>query len=101
MPSAALFQIVVGLVGSLATTTCALAYFTRVRLPRPPIGTFNARDVVVLACFIVTLPVLYVAVPPGVLTGFLVVTFFSALTIALRPLFPVRVLLVAVPIALI
>jgi plastocyanin len=100
MPSATLFQIVVGLVGSLATSSLALAYFRRVRLPRPPIGTFNARDLTVLACFIVTLPVLYVTVPPGVLTGFLVVTFLSALTIALRPLFPVRILLVGVPLAL-
>jgi plastocyanin len=100
MPGATLFQIVVGLVGSVACTVCALAYFRRVQLPRPPIGTFNARDLVVLACFIVTLPVLYVAVPPGVLTGFLVVTFFSALMIALRPLFPARRLLVAVPVML-
>ena len=67
------------------------------RLERPPIGTFNARDLGVLACFIVTLPVLYLASPPGVLTGFLVVTFFSALMIALRPLLPARRLLVAVP----
>lgn len=100
MPSATLFQIVVGLVGSLATSACALVYFRRVRLPRPPIGTFNGRDLTVLACFIVALPVLYVTVPPSVLTGFLVVTFLSALTIALRPLFPVRLLLVVVPIAL-
>lgn len=100
MPGATLFQIVVGLVGSLAVTVCALAYFRRVQLPRPPIGAFNARDLGVLACFIVTLPVLYVTIPPGVLTGFLVVTFLSALTIALRPMFRTRVLLVAVPVML-
>jgi plastocyanin len=71
-----------------------------VQLPRPPIGAFNARDLAVLACFIVTLPVLYVTIPPGVLTGFLVVTFLSALTIALRPLYSARRLLVAVPVML-
>jgi len=100
MPTAALFQIVVGIIGSLTTTLCALAYFRHVRLTRPPIGTFNARDLTVLACFIVTLPVLYVALPAGVLTGFLVLTFFSALMIALRPLFSARILLVAVPVLL-
>ena len=100
MPGATLFQIVVGVAGSLSVTLCALAYFRRVQLPRPPIGAFNARDLAVLACFIVTLPVLYVTVPAGVLTGFLVVTFLSALTIALRPLFPTRRLLVAVPVLL-
>lgn len=100
MPTATLFQIVVGIIGSLTTTLCALAYFRHVRLTRPPIGTFNARDLTVLACFIVTLPVLYVTLPPGVLTGFLVLTFFSALMIALRPLFSARTLLVAVPVLL-
>ena len=100
MPAATLFQIVVGIIGSLTTTLCALAYFRHIRLTRPPIGTFNARDLTVLACFIVTLPVLYVTLPAGVLTGFLVLTFFSALMIALRPLFSARTLLVAVPVLL-
>jgi plastocyanin len=91
------FQIVVGVVGSLIGTLCALAYFRHVRLPRPPIGTFNGRDLSVLAVFIVTLPVLYVALPAGVLTAFLVLTFFSALMIALRPLVSARRLLIAIP----
>jgi plastocyanin len=97
MPEATQFQIVVGVIGSLVCTLCALAYFRHVRLPRPPIGTFNGRDLTVLACFIVTLPLLYVALPAGVLTGFLVLTFFSALMIALRPLASARWLLIAVP----
>ena len=97
MPGATLFQIVVGLAGSLSVTLCALAYFRRVQLPRPPIGAFNARDLVVLACFIVTLPLLYLAIPADVLTAFLVITFLSALMIALRPLFPARRLWTAVP----
>jgi plastocyanin len=91
------FQIVVGVIGSLVGTVCALVYFRHVRLPRPPIGAFNGRDVTVLAIFIVTLPLLYVALPPGVLTAFLMLTFFSALMIALRPLASARLLLVAVP----
>lgn len=38
--------------------------------------------------FIVTLPVLYLAVPHAVLTGFLILTFTSALAIGYRPVVP-------------
>jgi plastocyanin len=100
MNAETLFQIAVGLVGSLATAVCALAYFRRVRLERPPIGIFNTRDLCVLGVFIVALPVLYVHLPPGVLTAFIVVTFLSALSIALRPLFASRALWVAIPLVL-
>jgi plastocyanin len=100
MNAETLFQIAVGLVGSLATALCALAYYRRVRLERPPIGVFNTRDLCVLGVFIVALPVLYVHVAPGVLTAFIVVTFLSALTIALRPLFASRALWVAIPLLL-
>ncbi|MEA2218211.1 MAG: hypothetical protein QOJ35_837 [Solirubrobacteraceae bacterium] len=101
MPAATQFQILVAIVGALSGALCALAYLRRVRLERPPIGAFNARDLCVLAVFIVALPVLYLVVPAGVLTGFLVVTFTSALMIALRPLVSTRLLWVAIPAALI
>jgi plastocyanin len=101
MPAATRFQIAVAIVGSLTGALCALAYFRRVRLERPPIGAFNTRDLSVLACFIVGLPLLYVVLPAGVLTGFLVVTFLSALMIALRPLAPTRLLWVAIPVLMI
>ena len=100
MPAETAFQIVVATVGSLAAALCALAYFRRVALERPPIGTFNTRDLSVLACFIVTLPLLYLAIPADVLTAFLVITFLSALMIALRPLFPARRLWTAIPVLL-
>jgi hypothetical protein len=82
------FQVVVVLVGALSTTAVALVYFTRIRLERPAIGCFNGRDVVFLFGFIVTLPVLYLYVPPTVLTIFLVITFVSALSIGYRPVLP-------------
>jgi plastocyanin len=97
MPGATAFQIVVAIIGSLTAAVCALAYFRRVALERPPIGTFNTRDLSVLACFIVALPLLYLAIPADVLTAFLVVTFLSALMIALRPLFPARRLWTVIP----
>jgi hypothetical protein len=86
------FQVVVVLVGALSTTAGALVYFRRVRLERPAIGCFNGRDVVILFGFIVTLPVLYLFVPPLVLTIFLVITFVSALSIGYRPVLPRTVL---------
>jgi plastocyanin len=100
MPAETAFQIVVAVIGSLLTVLCALAYFRRVRLERPPIGTFNTRDLCVLAVFIVALPVLYLKVPAGVLTAFIVVTFLSALTIALRPLIGGRPLWAGIPLLL-
>ena len=101
MPAATTFQIVVAIIGSLIGALASLAYLRHVRLERPPIGAFNARDLTVLAVFIVALPVLYLVVPAGVLTGFLVLTFMSALMIGLRPLVSTRVLWVAIPVLLI
>lgn len=101
MPAATRFQIAVAIVGALTGALCALAYFRSVRLERPPIGAFNGRDLTALACFIVALPPLYLLVPAGVLTGFLVVTFMAALMIALRPLVSTRLLWVAIPLLLI
>ena len=87
-----IFQVIVVLVGALSTTAAAIVYFRRVRLERPAIGVFNGRDVVILFGFIVTLPVLYLFLPPIVLTIFLVITFVSALSIGYRPLVPRAVL---------
>lgn len=85
-----LFQIAVVSVGAVGTAAAALAYFHRVRIERPAIGAFNRRDLVILGGFIVVLPVLYLAVPAPVLLGFLVLTFGSAMGIALRPVLRAR-----------
>src|SRR5437762_13760603 len=92
MVGQSVFQAVVVLIGSVVSCLCALAYFRRVRMERPPIGTFNGRDVVVLMVFIVTLPILYLMLPSSVLTGFLLLTFVSAMYIGLRPVLRPRVL---------
>src|SRR6266542_220256 len=86
------FQTIVVLFGALSTSAAALVSFRRVRLERPAVGVFNGRDVVILFGFIVTLPVLYLLLPPLVLTIFLVITFVSALSIGYRPLLPAAVL---------
>jgi hypothetical protein len=67
------------------TAAATLLYHRRIRLPRPAIGVFNGRDVVVLLVFITLLPLLYLAVPSLVLTGFLCLTFGSALSIGYQP----------------
>jgi hypothetical protein len=83
-----MFTLVCVLIGAIGTSAFALYYFRRVRLERPAIGTFNGRDIVVLFCFIVTLPVLYLFLPHWALTSFLVLTFLASLSIGYRPLLP-------------
>lgn len=91
-----IFQSIVALVGALLISVSAVVYFQRVRLERPSIGTFNGRDVVVVGIFITALPLLYLLLPTNILTGLLAVTFFAATYIALRPVLPAPVIVVAV-----
>ncbi len=73
------------LVGVTVVTWGALFYFRRVRLERPPIGTFNGRDIVILLAFISALPFLYGYLPYWLITCLLILTFTSALYIGYRP----------------
>jgi hypothetical protein len=72
--------------GTIVVCAGALAYFRRVRMDRPPVGTFNARDVVILLVFIGILPFVYGWLPDPLVTCLLAVTFASALYIGYRPL---------------
>jgi hypothetical protein len=72
--------------GTIVVCSGALAYFRRVRMDRPPVGTFNARDVVILLVFIGILPFVYGWLPDPLVTCLLAVTFASALYIGYRPL---------------
>jgi hypothetical protein len=89
MPTSLLYattvELGVALVCIITVTACALLYFRRVRLERPPIGTFNGRDIGILLTFIVTLPFLYAALPVWAITCFLALTFASALFFGYRP----------------
>jgi len=91
-----IMQLVVVLVGAMATCAASLVYIGRVRLERPAIGVFNGRDVVVLFVFIVTLPVLYLVLPHAALTTFLILTFVASLSIGYRPVVPRAVLWLAI-----
>ena len=86
--SLVIYQAAVVCAGAVLALLAALVFFKNIQLQRPAIGTFNGRDIIVLFVFIVTLPVLYLAVPHAVLTGFLILTFTSALAIGYRPLVP-------------
>ncbi len=80
------FELIVAVSATLITNVLALLYLRKLRLDRPPIGTFNARDIGILSCFLVTLPLLYVVLPQWGLTGFLILTFSASLSIGYRPL---------------
>jgi hypothetical protein len=80
------FELIVAVTATVITNLLALLYLRNVRLERPPIGTFNARDIVILSGFIVTLPLLYVVLPQWALTGFLILTFTGSLSIGYRPM---------------
>lgn len=81
-----MFSIGVVLVGAMLTCVCSLVYFRHVRMERPALGTFNARDIAFLSVFIVGLPMLYLLVPGWGLTSFLVLTFLASLSIGYRSL---------------
>jgi hypothetical protein len=72
--------------GTIVVCGGALAYFRRVRMERPAVGTFNARDVAILLVFIGVLPFVYGWLPVPLVTCLLVLTFASALYIGYRPL---------------
>ena len=82
-----LIEFGVTMVAAVTVSTGALAYFRRVRMERPPVGTFNGRDIAILLALIIALPFLYAIMPGWLLTCFLAITFSAALSIGYRPVF--------------
>ena len=58
-----LLQLTVSIIATMTVTLGAVAYLRQVRAERPAIGTFNFRDVATLFAFIITLPIIYLALP--------------------------------------
>jgi hypothetical protein len=81
-----LMSLICGTLTALLVGTVAWVYLRRVRIERPAIGVFNRRDVGVLFFLLVTIPVLYLNLPRWLLTTFLGITFFTAVSFGLRPL---------------
>ncbi len=82
----AIFQGIVTCIGAVTTAGAAVLYFKYVRLERPAVGVFNMRDIGVLLLFIISLPFLYLLLPPLGLTIWLVLSFTGAMYFGLRPL---------------
>ena len=79
-----LIEFGVTLTGALIVCTGALRYFRRTRMERPPVGTFNGRDIAILLVLILGLPFLYAVLPTWTLTVFLALTFAASLSIGYR-----------------
>ncbi len=77
-------EFIVALVGVVVVSGGALLYFRRVRQERPPVGTFNGRDIAILLTLIIALPFLYAALPGWAITCVLALTFAAALSIGYR-----------------
>ena len=77
-------EFIVALVGVVVVSGGALLYFRHVRQERPPVGTFNGRDIAILLALIITLPFLYAALPSWAITCVLALTFAAALSIGYR-----------------
>src|ERR1700761_1375200 len=80
-----LIQATIAMIAAFLVCGCAVYYFRRVRLERPPIDTFNARDITILLAIILALPFLYAVLPCWAITGFLVLTFACSLSIGYSP----------------
>lgn len=63
------FIVVVGF--AAATMAAGMAFFRRYQVVRPPIGVFNAGDVVVLMLAVVAVPYLYLVLPLWAVVGVL------------------------------
>jgi hypothetical protein len=75
----------VTLTAAVTVALGALYYFRHVRQERPPVGTFNGRDIGILLGLIIALPFLYAVMPGWLLTCFLALTFAASLSIGYRP----------------
>ncbi|MCO6005223.1 hypothetical protein NE236_09520 [Actinoallomurus purpureus] len=70
---------------ALAVPLAAVLYFRKVRIPRPPVGTFNSRDIVVMMGFVLAIPFLYLALPGAALPVVLGLVFAGGLTVGYQP----------------
>ncbi|GAA0352151.1 hypothetical protein NE235_32505 [Actinoallomurus spadix] len=71
---------------ALAVPLGAVLYLRRVRVPRPPVGTFNGRDIAVMMGFVLALPFLYLALPGAALPAVLGLVFAGGLTVGYQPI---------------
>lgn len=63
-------------------------YFARVKLPRPPVGSYDLRDVLIMIVVVVILPPLYLRLPDGLIMALLALPFLAIVHFTLSPLVP-------------
>ncbi|MGW6240436.1 hypothetical protein [Streptomyces sp. NPDC055094] len=69
-----------------AITVAGAVYFARVRMPRPPVGTYELPDVVAMTAVVVAAPLVYLAVPRTAVAVVFGLVLCVALQFTLAPL---------------
>ncbi|MGE9695826.1 hypothetical protein [Streptomyces sp. NRRL F-5630] len=69
-----------------AITVLGLAYFARVRMPRPPVGKYEAPDVLVVMAVVMVAPLLYLELPRTAVAVVFGLVLCAALQFTLAPL---------------
>jgi hypothetical protein len=70
---------------ALAVVLAGFLYFRRFELARPPVGTFNLRDVAVMFAGIVAVPYLYLALPLPLVAVIFTAVIAGVLQLVLEP----------------
>jgi hypothetical protein len=69
-----------------ALIAVAWAYLARVEMPRPPIGSYERSDIVVMSVLVVVAPLAYLALPRSAVAAVFGLVVFGALQFTLAPL---------------
>ncbi|HEU5476143.1 MAG TPA: hypothetical protein VFV67_36425 [Actinophytocola sp.] len=83
--SQTLFLVFVDLGYAFLVAMGAVWYLRTVRVPRPPVGVVNSRDIAVMMGFVLALPFFYLALPGPALPVLLALVFAGGLTVGYQP----------------
>ncbi|MCN9243664.1 hypothetical protein NGF19_23230 [Streptomyces sp. RY43-2] len=75
------FFVLVTLAIALGVSLASVGYFRKVTLPRPAVGVFNGKDMVIMMGFVIALPFLYLALPDWLLPPVLGLTLAGGLSV--------------------
>ena len=76
-----------------ALIAAAWGYFVRIEMPRPPIGTYESSDIVVMSVMVIVAPLAYLALPRTAVAAIFGLIMFGGVRLALSPLLGARVAL--------
>ncbi|MGW0883881.1 hypothetical protein [Streptomyces sp. NPDC002671] len=75
------FSVLVTLTIALGVSLASVGYFRKVTLPRPAVGVFNGKDMVIMMGFVIALPFFYLALPGWLLPPVLGLTLAGGLSV--------------------